>query len=78
MNMAPEYWNDWIGSTAAAKLIGVSQPYIYTARQKHRIGTQVIAGRTLYYKPDCERARDAIAKGRAERQAKTTDAAIAK
>jgi len=67
MDMSPEYWDNWINSTAAAKLIGVTQPYIYTARVKHRIATQLIAGRTLYFKPDCERARDEIAKGRAQR-----------
>jgi hypothetical protein len=53
----------------------VLQSNLYVVLKTHRITTQLVVGRTLYYKPDCERARDAIAAKRAEREAKQQAAA---
>lgn len=56
MDMSPEYWKDWIGITAASKILGTTPAYMYEAKVKYQIATQLIVGRTLYFKPDCERA----------------------
>jgi hypothetical protein len=78
MNMSPEYWDNWLGRKQAADLMAIYQTNVDREARKHGISSQVIVGRALFWKPDCERARDAIAKGRAERQSKTTDAEVAK
>jgi hypothetical protein len=61
--MDASYFDDWLRAKDAAEAVGVLPPNLYVAVKVHRIATQQVIGLTLYYKPDCERAR-------AERQAK--------
>jgi hypothetical protein len=68
--MDASYFDDWLRAKDAAALIGVLDTNLYVTAKVHGIGTQLMFGRTAFYKPDCERVRDHFAQVRAEREAK--------
>jgi len=72
--MDASYFDDWLRAKDAAELIGVIGPQLYVIAKTQRISTQLILGRTAFYKPDCERVRDYLIQVRAARQAKQAEA----
>ena len=66
-----EELSNWGSLTAGAKAAGGVPPsYMYDYTKRYGITTWKVAGRTLYYLPDCERVGAIIAKKQAEKAAR--------
>jgi hypothetical protein len=66
-NVAAPDWDNLVGRNQGAAIVGVHPPNFYQVVLRYRIGNQLIAGRMVYYKPDCEAAAVKIAAMRAAR-----------
>ena len=63
-------WGNWVSAREAIKLMDINQPEIYGVRRNYKLVTYSVCGRTLYYRPDVERAAAEIATMRAKRVSK--------
>ncbi len=63
-------WNQWVHTQDAAKIMGIYTTDVYMAAKKYKVDNYKVCGRSLYYKPDVERAALEIAVMRTKRAAK--------
>lgn len=66
---APNF-DDWVTQAQAKDIVGVLQPHFLDVVKKYRIAHQIMFGRWVYHKGDCEAAAIKVAAMRAERAAK--------
>ena len=75
--IAAPNWDDWVNAADGSRITKDYPSNFRSTVITHKIKSQLIAGRWLYYRPDCEAAAVKIAAMRAERAAKAAAKAAA-